>query len=101
MEKIITVKTITLCKLNFHEKSRKQEKEAGTDFVLIISVNKYYWAVHGNLFELANQDSAISYTQENLTIFNITSKYFSFFNKAESYYRHHYELFQFSFFLLL
>ena len=34
-KEIITVKTITICKLNFisffYEKSRKQEKEAGTE----------------------------------------------------------------------
>ena len=37
--------------------------------------------IHENLFIYANQDSTISFTWENLKMFNITWKYFSIFNK--------------------
>ena len=45
------------------------------------------WAIHKNFFTYSDQDSAISHIREN-SMFNITSKYFSFFSninlRAES-----------------
>ena len=43
-------------------------------------VEKYGWAIQKSLFALTNQDSTFSHTNENSKMFNITSKYFSFFN---------------------
>ena len=43
-------------------------------------VEKYDWATQKSLFAETNQDSTFSHTRENLKMFNITSKYFSFFN---------------------
>ena len=43
-------------------------------------VEKYGWAIQKSLFAETNQDSAFSQTRENSKIYNITSKYFSFFN---------------------
>ena len=43
-------------------------------------VEKYGWAIQKNLFAETNQDSTFSHTRENSRMFNITSKYFSFFN---------------------
>ena len=64
---IIMVKTVTLYKkLFFSLKVLKARKEAGTNFILLYNIN---------------QDSTFSHTRENSKIFNITSKYFSFFNK--------------------
>ena len=49
---------------------------------LIISVKKCVSAIHENLFAYANQDCIIFYTQENSKMFNITSKYFRFFDNT-------------------
>ena len=46
---------------------------------VIVSVEKYGWAVQKSLFAWTNQDSTFSHTCENSKMFNITSKYFSFF----------------------
>ena len=43
-------------------------------------VEKCGWEIQKSLFAEKNQDSAFSHTRENLKMFNITSKYFSFFN---------------------
>ena len=53
----------------------KQEKEAGTNFVLLC--HSKIWL--GNSKE-TNQDSTFSHSPENSKMFNITSKFFSFFN---------------------
>ena len=45
-----------------------------------MSVEKCGWAVQKSLFAWTNQDSIFSHTSENSKIFNIASKYFSFFN---------------------
>ena len=45
-----------------------------------MSVKKYGWAIQKSLFVYTNQDSTFSHTHENSKIFNITSKYFSFFD---------------------
>ena len=41
---------------------------------------KYGWAIQKSLFVQTNQDSTFSHTREISKMFNITSKYFSFFN---------------------
>ena len=46
-----------------------------------MSVEKSGWAIEKTLFAYSNQDSAFSQTRENSKSFDITSKYFSFFNK--------------------
>ena len=43
-------------------------------------VERYGWAIQKILYADNNQDSTFSYTRENSKMFNITSKYFSFFN---------------------
>ena len=43
-------------------------------------VEKYGWAIQKSLFAETNQDSTFSHTRENSKMFNITLKYFSFFN---------------------
>ena len=43
-------------------------------------VKKYGWVIQKSLFAETNQDSTFSHTRENSKMFNITSKYFSFFN---------------------
>ena len=43
-------------------------------------VEKNGWAIQKSLFAETNQDSTFSQTRENSKMFNITSKYFSFFN---------------------
>ena len=45
-----------------------------------MSVEKWDWAIQKSLFQQANQDSAFSHTCVNSKMFNITLKYFSFFN---------------------
>ena len=59
-------------------KSKKKKKLAITFFIML--VEKYGWAIQKSLFALTNQDSKFSHTRENSKMFNITSKYFSFFN---------------------
>ena len=44
-----------------------------------MSVEKYDWAIQKSLFAWTNQDSTLSHNRENSKMFNITSKYFSFF----------------------
>ena len=46
-------------------------------------VEKYGWAIQKNLSAETNQDSTFSHTRENSKIFNITSKYFNFFNNKQ------------------
>ena len=43
-------------------------------------VEKYGWVIQKNVFAETNQDSTFSHTREDLKMFNITSKYFNFFN---------------------
>ena len=43
-------------------------------------LEKYYWAIQKTLFVLINQHSTFSHTREYSKMFNITSKYFKFFN---------------------
>ena len=43
-------------------------------------VEKYGWAIQKSLFAWTNQDSSFSHTSKNSKMFNITSKYFSFFS---------------------
>ena len=43
-------------------------------------VKKYGWVIQKSLFVETNQDSTFSHTRENSKMFNMTSKYFSFFN---------------------
>ena len=43
-------------------------------------VEKYGWTVQKSLFAETNQNSTFSHIRENKKMFNITSKYFSFFN---------------------
>ena len=43
-------------------------------------VEKYVWAIQKSLFAETSQDSTFSHTRENSKMFNITSKYLSFFN---------------------
>ena len=45
-----------------------------------MSVEKCGWAIQKSLFAYTNQDSTFSYTRENSKMFNIKSRYFSFFN---------------------
>ena len=47
-------------------------------------VEKYGCRIQKSVFAEANQDSAFSHTRENLKMFNITAKYFSFFNNKPS-----------------
>ena len=41
---------------------------------------KYGWLIQESLFAETNQDSTLCHTRENSKMFNITPKYFSFFN---------------------
>ena len=43
-------------------------------------VEKYGWAIQKSLFAQTNQDSTFSHTRENSKMFNITLKYFIFFD---------------------
>ena len=43
-------------------------------------VENYGWAIQKSLFAETNQDSTFSHTRKNSKMFNITSKYFRFFN---------------------
>ena len=43
-------------------------------------VEKYGWAIKKSLFAETSQDSTFPQTRDNSEMFNITSKYFSFFN---------------------
>ena len=45
-----------------------------------MSVGKYGWAIQKSLYAETNQGSTFSHTRDNSKMFNITSKYFSFFN---------------------
>ena len=47
-----------------------------------MSTEKNGWAIQKSLFAETSQDSAISHTRQNSKMFNITSKYFSFFNNG-------------------
>ena len=70
---------ITLCKPNFafvRKKSKKQEKEPDTNFVIL--GKKYDYAIHENVFAKTNQGPSISHKWENSKMFKIISKYFSF-----------------------
>ena len=46
-----------------------------------MSVEKYGWTIQKCLLAWTNQGSTFSRTRENSKMSNITSKYFSFFNK--------------------
>ena len=43
-------------------------------------VEKFGWAIQKSLFAYSNQDSSFSHIHENSKMFNITLKYFRFFN---------------------
>ena len=43
-------------------------------------MEKYGWAIQKTLFTYTKQDSTFSHTHKNSKMFNITLKYFSFFN---------------------
>ena len=43
-------------------------------------VEKYGWAIQKSLHAETNQDSTFSHTRDNSKMFNVTSKYFNFFN---------------------
>ena len=43
-------------------------------------VEKNGWAIQKSLFAQTNQVSTFSHTRKNSEMFNVTSKYFSFFN---------------------
>ena len=43
-------------------------------------VEKYGWAIQKSLFLETNQGSTFSHTRKNSKMFNITSKYLSFFD---------------------
>ena len=45
-----------------------------------MSLEKYGCAIQESLFTETDQDSTFSHDRESSKIFNITSKYFSFFN---------------------
>ena len=45
-----------------------------------MSVKKYDFSIRKGLFADAIQDSTFSHTREKTKMFNINSKYFSFFN---------------------
>ena len=45
-----------------------------------MSVEKYGWAIQKSSFRWTNQNSTFSRTHENLKMFNVTSKYFNFYN---------------------
>ena len=45
-----------------------------------MSVTKNDWAIRKGLFAQTDQVSTFSQTRENSKMFNITSKYFSFFS---------------------
>ena len=40
---------------------RKSEKEAGTNFIFIVSIKKHDWMIQKNLFTQMNKDSTISF----------------------------------------
>ena len=45
-----------------------------------MSVEKYGWSIQKGLLAKTNQGFTFSHSQENSKMFNITSKYFNFFN---------------------
>ena len=45
-----------------------------------MSVEKYGWVIQKSLFAQTNHDPLFSHTREISKMFNITSKYFSFFS---------------------
>ena len=45
-----------------------------------MSVKKHGWAIQKSLFPYTNQDFTFSHTREKSKMFNLTLKYFSFFN---------------------
>ena len=47
-------------------------------------LEKYGWAIQKSLFAETSQDSTFSHTRKNSKMFNITLKYFSFFNNKPS-----------------
>ena len=47
-------------------------------------VEKYSWSIQKSLFAKTNQDFTFSHSRENSKIFNLTSKYFSFFKPPAS-----------------
>ena len=49
-----------------------------------MSTEKYSWVIQKSLFELTNQDSTFSHTHQKSKMFNVTSKYSSFFNNKLS-----------------
>ena len=68
---------------NTHDESFKLIKARWNDGIRPITlVKKYHWGIYENLFAQTNQDSAISHSCENSKMFNITSKYLSFFFKV-------------------
>ena len=60
----------------------KARKRSWHELFFIISDETYDSAIHQNLFALTNQDSTISHTREKSKMFDITSKYFTFFKNT-------------------
>ena len=73
------VKTVTLLDSNFFfikNLKSKKKKLALTSFFRPINRRQF----KKSSFSQTNQDSTFSHTQENSKMYNITSKYFNFFN---------------------
>ena len=64
----------------FSWKALKARKRSWHLLCLIMSVKEYGWTIQKMLFAQTNKGSTFSQTRENWKSFNITSKYFSFFN---------------------
>ena len=47
---------------------------------LTLCYSRNGWAIRKSLFATTNQNSTFSHSPENLNMFDITSKYFTFFN---------------------
>ena len=81
---VITVKNVSffIRTFIFFIKSLKSNKKKLFYYVLcfIISVEKDGWTIQKSLFACTNKDSSFSHTRDNSKMFNITSKYISFFN---------------------
>ena len=68
----------------FHEKSKKQEKKAGTNFVLLSPLRNVIQQFMKTYLHIPIM--SISHTQKNSKMFNMTSKYFSFFEQYTNCY---------------
>ena len=73
-----------LCKLNivFLIKIPKSKKEKLAQISFYCLGQEIWLGNLENLFAKTNQDSTVSYTQNNSKLFNLTLKYFSIFNNT-------------------